>query len=136
MKRIAIANPDVAPYGRAAVAALRTKGLYDAVRSKIVRGENISQTAQLADSGNADVSIVAHSLAIGPALAASGTYVEIPPAPSPIEQASSSSALQEQGPARRFLTYRGEATPRRRCGGSGSPQLSQLPLDAPPQHTG
>ena len=67
--RIAIANPALAPYGRAAVAALRQKGLYDQVQSKLVRGDNISQTAQLVESGNADVGILALSLALGPASA-------------------------------------------------------------------
>src|SRR5206468_9754557 len=55
VRRIAIANPEHAPYGRAAVAALRHEGLYDRVRDKFVLGENISQAAQFADSGSADV---------------------------------------------------------------------------------
>jgi molybdate transport system substrate-binding protein len=89
VKRIAIANPAHAPYGRAAVAALRHEKLYDRVRSKFVFGENISQTAQFAQSGNADVGIVALSLALGPALKSAGTYVEIPAdLHPPIEQAA------------------------------------------------
>ena len=88
VKRIAIANPKFAPYGRAAEAALRHDKVYDAVRGKLVMGDNISQTAQLVDSGNADVGILALSLALGPALRASGTYVEIPAsAHPPIDQA-------------------------------------------------
>jgi molybdate transport system substrate-binding protein len=87
VRRIAIANPAFAPYGRAAVAALRSQGLYDAVRPKIVLGDNISQAAQLADSGNADVALLAHSLASGPALRASGVHVEVPAsAHPPIDQ--------------------------------------------------
>jgi len=78
VKKVAIANPAHAPYGRAAVAALRHEKLYDRVSAKFVLGENISQTAQFAQSGNADVGIVALSLALGPALKAAGTYVEIP----------------------------------------------------------
>jgi molybdate transport system substrate-binding protein len=78
VKRIAIANPAHAPYGRAAVAALRHEMLYDRVRSKFVLGENISQTAQFAQSGNAEVGIVALSLALGQTLSNDGTYVEIP----------------------------------------------------------
>ena len=59
------------------------------VSAKFVLGENISQTAQFAQSGNADVGIVALSLALGPALKAAGTYVEIPSAfHPPIEQAA------------------------------------------------
>jgi molybdate transport system substrate-binding protein len=87
IRRIAVANPDHAPYGRAAVAALKHDGLYDAVRGKLVFGENIAQTAQLVESGNADVGILALSLARGPALSARGTYVEIPATTHPpIEQ--------------------------------------------------
>ena len=87
--RIAIANPTFAPYGRAAEAALRHEKMYDAVRGKLVLGENISQTAQLVDSGNAQVGILAHSLALGAALRASGTYVEISAtAHPPIDQAA------------------------------------------------
>src|SRR5262245_43479173 len=89
VKRIAVANPKLAPYGRAAEAALRRENLYDAVRHKLVLGDNISQTAQLVDSGNADVGIIALSLALGPALRASGQYSEIPEsAHPPIEQAA------------------------------------------------
>lgn len=87
VKRVAVANPAQAPYGRAAVAALQSAGLYETLRPKIVFGENISQTAQLADSGNADAGILALSLARGPVLSAHGTHVEIPAtAHSPIEQ--------------------------------------------------
>lgn len=107
VKRIAIANPDVAPYGRAAVAALRSAKLYEAVAGKLVQGDNISQTAQLADSGNADVAILAHSLAVGPALTASGNYTEIPStAHPPIEQgAIIVTASKNKEAARRFLVY-------------------------------
>ena len=107
VRRIAIANPVVAPYGRAAVAALRSEKLYDAVQSKLVQGDNVAQTAQLADSGNADVAILAHSLALGPALSASGTYFEIPAsAHPPIEQgAIVISASKHRTAAERFLAY-------------------------------
>jgi molybdate transport system substrate-binding protein len=89
VKRIAIANPQVAPYGRAAVAAMQSSGVYEAVKHKLVLGENISQAAQLADSGNAEVGILALSLARGPALSTSGTYSEIPAtAHPPIQQAA------------------------------------------------
>jgi molybdate transport system substrate-binding protein len=89
VKRIAVANAKLAPYGRAAEAALRREKLYDVVHDKLVRGDNISQTAQLVDSGNADVGIIALSLALSPALRASGHYFEIPEwAHPPIEQAA------------------------------------------------
>ncbi len=80
VRRIAIANPAHAPYGRAAVAAMRHAQLYDRVQSKFVLGENISQAAQFAQSGNADVGLLALALARSPALKAAGTYVEVPAA--------------------------------------------------------
>lgn len=63
VKKIAIANPKHAPYGRAAEAALRSAKVYDAIKDKLVLGENISETAQFAQSGAADVGIIALSLA-------------------------------------------------------------------------
>jgi len=60
--KIAIANPEHAPYGRAAVAALRKAELYDQVKSKLVFGDNISQAAQFVQSGSAQVGIIALSL--------------------------------------------------------------------------
>lgn len=107
VRRIAIANPTVAPYGRAAVAALRSAQIYDAVRPKLVQGDNIAQTAQLADSGNADVAILSHSLALGPALSASGTWVDIPASTHPpIEQgAIIVNATKRRAAAQRFIVY-------------------------------
>ena len=107
VKRIAIANPKFAPYGRAAEAALRYEKVYDAVRDKLVLGDNISQTAQLVDSGNASVGLIALSLAVGPALRARGTYSEIPAAAhAPIDQAAVIvSASARQPLAREFLAY-------------------------------
>ena len=58
IRRVAIANPDVAPYGRAAKAALEKAALWDAVRSKLVFGENVAQVAQFVQSGNAQVGFV------------------------------------------------------------------------------
>jgi molybdate transport system substrate-binding protein len=119
IRRIAIANPTVAPYGRAAVAALRSEKLWESVQPKIVQGDNIAQTAQLADSGNADVAILAHSLALGPALSASGRYVEIPVAAHPpIQQgAVVVRASRNKEMAGRFLAFvrgpQGQATLRR-----------------------
>ena len=78
VKHIAIANPAHAPYGRAAQAALRTLGLYQAVEPKLVLGENIAQTLQFVESGAADAGIVAMSLAVAPAARARGRYWEIP----------------------------------------------------------
>lgn len=64
--KIAIANPEHAPYGKAAVAALQKAGLYDEVKSKLVYGENISQAAQFAETGSAQVGILALSLTFAP----------------------------------------------------------------------
>jgi molybdate transport system substrate-binding protein len=78
VRRIAIANPAHAPYGRAAVAALRRERLYERVQAKFVFGENISQTAQFVQSGNADVGLIALALALSPALEKAGSYTEVP----------------------------------------------------------
>jgi molybdate transport system substrate-binding protein len=83
IRKVAIANPRHAPYGAAAVAAMRHAGVYDKIRSKLVLGENISQTAQFVQSGNADVGLLALSIALAPAMKNSGRYVEIPPADYP-----------------------------------------------------
>lgn len=69
IKKIAIANPDHAPYGQAAVAALKTLGLYDKVKHKFVMGENISQATQYVQTGTADVGIIALSIAKTPTIA-------------------------------------------------------------------
>jgi molybdate transport system substrate-binding protein len=107
VRHIAIANPDHAPYGRAAVAALRHERLYEQVQTKLVRGENISQAAQFVQSGNADVGVVALSLALSPALASAGSYAEIPAGMyPPIEQAAVVLAgAQNKVAARRFLEF-------------------------------
>jgi molybdate transport system substrate-binding protein len=78
VKRIAIANPQHAPYGRAAVAAMKHVGLYEQVSDRLVIGENISQAAQFAESGNAQVGFVALAHAISPAMQGKGKYWEIP----------------------------------------------------------
>jgi molybdate transport system substrate-binding protein len=78
LHRVAIANPAHAPYGRAAQSALQKMGLYESVQSKLVLGENISQTLQFVQSGAADVGLVALSLAIAPKVKAQGRYWEVP----------------------------------------------------------
>jgi molybdate transport system substrate-binding protein len=88
IKKIAIANPQHAPYGQAAVAALQKEHIYDKVQDKLVLGENISQTASFVVSGSADVGIVALSLALSPNMKDRGRYAEIPADEyPPIEQA-------------------------------------------------
>lgn len=88
VQKISIANPEHAPYGKAAVAALRKAGWYEQVKSKLVLGENVSQAAQFVQSGNAQAGIVALSLAISPAMKDGQTF-EIPQdLHPPIEQAA------------------------------------------------
>jgi molybdate transport system substrate-binding protein len=107
VKKIAIANPEHAPYGRAAVAAMKHEGIYDQVSGKLVLGENISQTASLVVSGGADVGIVAQSLAVAPSMKSKGRYAEIPTDAYPaIEQAAvvlKSSPNKEI--AKQFMAY-------------------------------
>jgi molybdate transport system substrate-binding protein len=76
--KFAIANPDHAPYGRRAEEALRHAGLWEAIRPRLVLGENVSQAAQFATSANAQGGIIAYSLALSPRVAALGTSVLIP----------------------------------------------------------
>lgn len=76
--KVAIANREQAPYGKAAVAAMKTAGVYEAVKAKLVLGENVSQAAQFVESGNADAGVVARSLALAPTLAEKGRYAIVP----------------------------------------------------------
>jgi molybdate transport system substrate-binding protein len=76
--KIAVANPEHAPYGRAAVAALKTLNLYDQVASRLVYGENIAQTAQFVQSGAADIGLLALSLAVSPQMHDTGRYWALP----------------------------------------------------------
>jgi molybdate transport system substrate-binding protein len=75
---IAIANPEHAPYGRAAEAAMRRANVYDRVKSRIVFGENVSQALQFVQSGAAQASLVALSLAIAPAIKPTGRFWAVP----------------------------------------------------------
>ena len=87
VRKIAIANPQHAPYGQAAVAAMKKENVYDHVANKLVMGENISQAASFAASGSADVGIIALSLAVSPNMKEKGRYAEVPTADyPPIEQ--------------------------------------------------
>jgi molybdate transport system substrate-binding protein len=78
LKRFAIANPEHAPYGRAAEAVLRAKDLWDTVKPSLVLGENISQAAQFAATGNAAGGMIALSLMLAPPFREAGTYVVLP----------------------------------------------------------
>jgi len=88
VKKVAIANPQHAPYGQAAVAAMRKQNVYDRLKDKLVLGENISQTASFVVSGSADAGIIALALVLSPNMRDKGRYVAIPDSDyPPIEQA-------------------------------------------------
>ena len=78
VKKIAIANPQHAPYGRAAVGALKHTGVYDQVADRLVLGENVSQAAQFVESGNAQAGFVALAHAVAPGMRGKGKYWEVP----------------------------------------------------------
>lgn len=108
--RIAIANPDHAPYGRAAMAALEGAGVLTAVRPRLVIAESVAQAAQFVQSGNTDVGILALSTAMTPAMQQAGRFTVLPPdSYPPIRQAGitlARSAQPELG--RRFLAFLSE----------------------------
>jgi molybdate transport system substrate-binding protein len=113
--RIAIANPKHAPYGKRAEEALRSAGIWEKVEPRLVMGENIAQTAQYVQSGNADVGIIALSLALNKELAAKGGYALIPDnLHQPLEQGyivtrqAANNAL-----AKKFAAYMGSPEARR-----------------------
>jgi molybdate transport system substrate-binding protein len=87
VRKIAVANPIHAPYGRAAEAAMKKLGVFEKVQDRLVYGENISQTAQFVQSGAAEIGMISHSLAVAPALRDKGRYWEVPTdAYPPLEQ--------------------------------------------------
>lgn len=118
-RKVAIANPLHAPYGRAAEAALKNLGLYEHVKDRLVLGENIAQTAQFVGSGNADIGMIAMSLALAPPLRNRGRYWEIPLAHYPkLEQGGCIMASSRSKDAARnlrsfLLGSRGHATLKR-----------------------
>jgi molybdate transport system substrate-binding protein len=103
VEKIGIANPEHAPYGAAAREALQSVGIWDAVKSKLVFGENVRQTLQYAETGNVDVSIVALSLSVQ----SKGQWTLIPEElHKPLDQALAvikSTKHEEQ--ARQFAAY-------------------------------
>lgn len=107
VKKIAIANPLHAPYGQAAVAALKKEGVYEKVAGRFVLGENISQAASFVVSGAADAGIVALALALAPTMKDKGRYVEIPPGDYPaIDQACVVlKSSKEKETAKAFVNY-------------------------------
>jgi molybdate transport system substrate-binding protein len=78
LKRLAIANPDRAPYGRAAVAALTRLKIYDELKPRLATAENVAQAAQFVDSGNADAGLISLTTALTAHMQANGKYFVIP----------------------------------------------------------
>jgi molybdate transport system substrate-binding protein len=107
VKKIAIANPQHAPYGQAAVAAMQQENIYDKLKDKFVLGENISQTASFVVSGAADAGMVALSLALSPNMKNKGRYAEVPAGEYPaIEQACVIlQSSKNKGVARQFVGF-------------------------------
>ncbi|GMR06672.1 MAG: molybdate ABC transporter substrate-binding protein [Gammaproteobacteria bacterium] len=101
---LAIANPKFAPYGRAAREVLQSRGLWDGLKGKIVRGENISQSYQFVNSGNAELGFVAYSQLKHPDQRINGSYWKIPQALyTPIEQQAV--LIKDSEAGRSFLSY-------------------------------
>ena len=86
VKKIAVAKPELAPYGDRAIAILKQAGLYEKVKDKIIYADNISQTAQFAQTGNAEVAFLAMSLTLTPDMKGS-VYLIDPKMYRPVEQA-------------------------------------------------
>lgn len=101
---LAIANPKLAPYGRAAKEVLQSHGLWQAMKGKTVRGENIGQTFQFVSSGNAELGFVAYSQVNTPARSIIGSYWEVPASLyAPIVQQAV--LLKDNEAARAFISY-------------------------------
>ena len=107
VQKVAIANPAHAPYGRAAVAVLKSIGVYEPVEKKLVAAENIAQAAQFVESGSAQVGLLAHSIASSPAMKEKGRFASIPrDAYPPIEQAGIILKwAKDKEAAEKFRTY-------------------------------
>jgi len=107
IKKIAIANPATAPYGRAAEATLRHYEIYDKVSNRLVVGESIRQAAQFVESGNAHAGLIALSHALAPALKNRGRYWEVPldAYPTLNQAAVVLTRSKQQDEARKFLEF-------------------------------
>lgn len=118
---LAIANPQHAPYGRAAEATLRNLGLYDRLKPKLVVAENIAQAAQFADSGNAQLGFISLTSALTPRLKASGHFVVVPGDDYPplLQGAVVVRGSANAKAARQFLTYLGSAAVARQLEAGG-----------------
>ena len=115
IRKIAIANPKHAPYGQRAEEALRAAGVWDMIESRLVMGENIAQTAQYVQTGNADVGLIALSLALSREMAARGGYALVPDSlHRPLEQGFIITKRAAGNPlAQQFADYMGSTEARR-----------------------
>ena len=123
VSRFAIANPEVAPYGKAAEAVLRKRGLWNTIRPRLVLGDSIAQAAQFATTGNAVGGLIAYSLVLAPDFGDRGTHAVIPDADYPplrqrmvLLKRASPTAVQFyeyilSGPARTIFRKHGYAVP-------------------------
>jgi len=101
---LAIANPKLAPYGRAAQQLLESRGLWADMQGRLVRGENIGQTYQYVASGNAELGLVAYAQIMQPAVAVTGSFWPVPQdLYDPIEQQAV--LLKDKDMARDFLDF-------------------------------
>ncbi len=138
VKKIALAQPRNAPYGRAAQAALEQLGAWRDLQPRLVFGENITQTAQFVETGNAELGFVALSLVVSPGREAKGRWVEIPRAQYPAVSLDHAGVLTLRGAknpaAHRFLDFLGSASAKKilTAFGYGVPEKS-APSTASPQ---
>ena len=123
--KIAVADASHAPYGRAAMAAMRNLGLMDALKGKLVIAENIAQTAQFAESGNAEAGLISLTSALTPRLKAEGRFVEIPAGTYPpiLQGAVVMKSSSSRDAAHRFLNFLNSPPIRK--------QLAERGLEAP-----
>ena len=134
--KLALAQPKTAPYGRAAQAALEKIGVWREAQRKLVIGENITQTAQFVETGNADAGFVALSLVRSPKLANRGRWSEVAPALYASVSLEHAAVLTTRGAtnpaARRYLEFLGSAPARKilREFGYGVPDESPAPAGA------
>ena len=107
LKTLAIANPDHAPYGRAARAALASLKLSDLLRGKLVVAENIAQTAQFVDSGNAKLGLISLTSALTDRLKTDGIFIDVPPSAYPpiVQGAVVIAGSANQQAAHEFLSF-------------------------------
>jgi len=107
VKKIAIANPDHAPYGRAAMAALEHFQLKALVKDKLVLGENISQAAQFVQSGNAQAGLIAESLALSPTMKSAGKFWVVPSEsyPAIMQSAGILTSSKRKETAQKFIEF-------------------------------